>query len=213
MKTGALIAALATDSAPVDPSAAETHFYLKLAVGSASALIAVLVLMGIRPDWAEASVLPMFWMKLVLPAGVAAGALVGLRRLSYPGMRLGRVLALAALPVGAVWMMAGLALLATPAGQRLPLVLGRTWLECLVGISLLSVPAFAFAIWAARELAPTRLPLTGAAAGLFAGAAAAFAYAIHCPEAEAPFLAVWYVLGMAIPAGAGALLGHRLLHW
>jgi hypothetical protein len=30
---------------------------------------------------------------------------------------------------------------------------------------------------------------------------------------EAPFLAVWYVLGMLIPAGAGALLGRRVLRW
>jgi hypothetical protein len=28
-----------------------------------------------------------------------------------------------------------------------------------------------------------------------------------------PFVAVWYVLGMAIPAALGALLGRRWLHW
>jgi hypothetical protein len=38
-------------------------------------------------------------------------------------------------------------------------------------------------------------------------------YALHCPEVEAPFLAVWYVGGMALPVLAGAALAHRLLRW
>ena len=55
--------------------------------------------------------------------------------------------------------------------------------------------------------------LDSAAAARFAGAAAAFAYAFHCPEMQAPFLAVWYVLGMLIPAAVGAALGQRMLRW
>ena len=50
-------------------------------------------------------------------------------------------------------------------------------------------------------------------AGLFAGAAGALAYAMHCPELEVPFLGAWYVAGMLIPTALGALLGRRLLHW
>lgn len=213
MKTHELIALLAPDSAPIDLGRVDRRFYAKLAGGALLALAAMLLLMGTRPDLAAASALPMFWVKLLFPAGLAVAALVALRRLSYPGLRLGRVPAAAALPVAVVWMMAALALLATPAGERLPLVFGQTWLECPVIITLLSVPAFALAFWAARELAPTRLTLAGGAAGLFAGAAAAFAYALHCPETQAPFLAVWYVLGILVPTGAGALLGRRLLHW
>jgi hypothetical protein len=38
-------------------------------------------------------------------------------------------------------------------------------------------------------------------------------YALHCPELAAPFLAVWYVLGMAIPVLVGAALGRWLLRW
>jgi hypothetical protein len=30
---------------------------------------------------------------------------------------------------------------------------------------------------------------------------------------EAPFLAIWYLLGMLIPTLLGALLGPRLLRW
>ena len=64
-----------------------------------------------------------------------------------------------------------------------------------------------------KGLAPTRLALAGAAAGLLAGAIGALVYALHCPEMEAPFLGVWYVAGMLIPAAAGALLGPIVLRW
>lgn len=40
-----------------------------------------------------------------------------------------------------------------------------------------------------------------------------FCLPLHCTEMQAPFLAVWYVLGILIPTGAGALLGSRLLRW
>jgi hypothetical protein len=213
MKTVELINALAADSDPVDPARVAQRFYLKLAAGALLALVAVLLLLGVRPDLREALELPMFWMKLLFPALLATAALVGLRRLSYPGMRLGRVPAVAALPLAVVWMLAAVVLLRAPAGERLPLVFGQTWLECPVLITLLSLPALWLAFRAARELAPTRPTLAGAAAGLFAGAVAASAYAIHCPEMQAPFLATWYVLGMLIPTAAGALLGRRLLHW
>jgi hypothetical protein len=213
MKTDDLISALAADVSPVDPTQADRRFFIKLAAGAMLALMAMLLLMGTRADLDTAAFSSMFWVKLLFPAGVAVVALVALRRLSYPGMRLGRAPAAAALPVTLVWIVAGLVLLTAPAGERLELILGETWIECPFSIALLSVPALALAFWAARELAPTRLSLAGAVAGLFAGAVAAFAYALHCPETQAPFLAVWYVLGMLIPTGAGALLGRRLLHW
>lgn len=213
MRTDDLIAMLAADIAPIDPARAGRRFFAKLAGGAILALAATLLLMGTRPDLPAAAALPMFWSKLILSASLALAGLVALRRLSYPGMRLGRAPATAALPVTALWIFAGVVLLTAPAGERLALVLGESWMKCPLSIALLSVPAFGLALWAARELAPTRLALAGAAAGLFAGAVAAFAYALHCPEMEAPFLSVWYVLGMSIPAGAGALLGPRLLRW
>lgn len=52
--------------------------------------------------------------------------------------------------------------------------------------------------------------LAGAASGLLAGAIATLVYCLHCPEMTAPFLAIWYVLGMASPTAPGALLGPRV---
>lgn len=213
MRTNDLIAALAADLSPVDPARGDRRFFTKIAGAAVPALAAVLLLLGTRPDLESAALLPMFWLKLAFPASLAVAALVALRRLSYPGMRLGRAPAAVVLPVTFIWLMAGFVLLTSPAGERWPLVLGKTWLQCPVSVTLLSIPAMALSFWAVRELAPTRLALAGAAAGLFAGAAAAFAYALHCTEMQAPFLAVWYVLGMLIPAGIGALLGRYLLRW
>ena len=64
-----------------------------------------------------------------------------------------------------------------------------------------------------KGLAPTRLRLAGAAAGFAAGAIGALVYTLHCPELDAPFLAVWYVSGMLIPTVVGAFVGPRLLRW
>jgi hypothetical protein len=90
---------------------------------------------------------------------------------------------------------------------------GISWTVCSANIALLSLPVFVALVWLMKGLAPTRLRLSGAAAGLAAGAVAALVYTLHCPELEAPFLALWYVLGMLIPAAFGAVAGPWLLRW
>ena len=78
---------------------------------------------------------------------------------------------------------------------------------------VLAIPTWLAAFWAARRFAPTRLRAASAVAGLLAGAAAAMVYAVHCAEMQAPFLAVWYVLGMLVPAFLGWAIGPKLLRW
>ena len=53
----------------------------------------------------------------------------------------------------------------------------------------------------------------GAAGGGLAGGVAATVYSLHCPELAAPFLAIWYVLGVLIPVVVGAVVGRYLLRW
>jgi hypothetical protein len=55
--------------------------------------------------------------------------------------------------------------------------------------------------------------MTGAVAGLFAGALGAVLYATHCPDDSPLFVAVWYGLAIAAVALIGALAGRRLLRW
>ena len=64
-----------------------------------------------------------------------------------------------------------------------------------------------------RTLAPTRLALAGGVAGLLAGTIGASTYSIHCPELQAPFIGIWYLVGMLIPAFFGFIAGPRLLRW
>jgi len=92
-------------------------------------------------------------------------------------------------------------------------VLGHSALPCVALIAMLSLPILAALFAALRSLAPTRLRAAGAAAGALAGGIAAAAYALHCIEMTLPFVAVWYVLGMAVPAALGALLAPRWLRW
>ncbi len=93
------------------------------------------------------------------------------------------------------------------------MLLGQTWRVCSLNIVLTALPLGLGLFWALRGLAPTRPSWSGAAAGWLAGALAALVYSLHCAEMAAPFLAAWYVLGMAACAGLGAALGARSLRW
>ena len=75
------------------------------------------------------------------------------------------------------------------------------------------VPVFVTVFWALRKLAPTRLVLAGAGAGLLAGAAGASVYAFHCVEYTAPFILIWYTSGMAAAALIGAGTSRWALRW
>lgn len=213
MKTDELVTLLAAGAGPVAPGAAARRYAAALGWGAFGAALLMAILLGVRPDLAEATRLPMFWVKLGFPAWLAAGALYAAARLSRPGVQLGRVPAALAAAVLAMWLLAVFVLLNAAAGEREALIFGSTWNSCPLLVALLSLPVFAAALWAMKGLAPTRLVLAGAAAGLLAGAAGALIYALHCPEMEAPFLAIWYLLGMLIPAVAGALIGPLLLRW
>jgi len=213
MKTDDLIAVLAEHAPPVDHAASERRFRQRLLAGVPIALVLMLLLLGPRPDLAQAVRLPMFWFKVGMPAAVAAAAWLLLLRLGHPGLRLGRSPLAAAAPLVLVTLAGLLVLWQAAPGERAALLFGQTWRSCLVNVPLLALPALGLALWALHGLAPTRLSLAGAAAGLFAGAVGAFAYAFHCPELELPFLGAWYVAGMLIPTALGALLGRRLLHW
>jgi len=213
MRTDDLVAMLAADAGPVAPEATARRYAVALGLGALGAALLMVGLLGLRADLTEAALFPMFWIKLAFPACLAAAALYATARLSRPGVRLGQVPAAIAAPVLVIWVMGAYALAGAEASERTALLLGETWNECPFNIALLSMPAFAAFLWAMKGLAPTRLALAGAAAGLLSGAVGALVYSLHCPEMEAPFLGVWYLLGMLAPAIAGALIGPRLLRW
>lgn len=214
MKTDELVALLAKDAGPVESNSTARRFGVALGWSAIATALTMLLTLGVRPDIGEAVRLPMFWIKIAFPALVAAASFLAATRLARPGARLGAAPGAALLTlVAAMGLAAAATLFQAAPSERSHLVFGDTWLFCLISIPLLSLPAFAAAIWAMKGLAPMRLSLAGGAAGLLAGAVAAAAYALHCPEMEPPFLAIWYVIGMVIPAIAGAAAGPRLLRW
>jgi len=213
MKTDALISMLASGPVAVDPRSASHRLMWAAAAGFGMALVAMLALLGPRPDIAAAVKLPMFWLKLAFPLALAVAACAAVSPMARPGGRAGAAwLAIGAM-LGLVWLMSAVLLAAAPAGARAAMVEGGTARACLTSIAMLSLPGLAAMFIALRGLAPTRPVAAGIAAGAVAGSIAAAVYALHCTEMALPFYAAWYVSGMALPALLGAVVGPRLLRW
>ena len=213
MKTDALVTMLATGAGAVRPNQALRRFATALGWGVPGAALLMVTLIGPRHDLAAAVLLPMFWVKLAFVACLAAAGWLAALRLSRPGLQLAWVPAALSAPVIAIWLLAAVVLARADAAQRAALFFGDTWNSCPFLVAALSAPVLVAVVWAIKGLAPTRLRLAGAAAGLLSGAVGALVYSVHCPEMAAPFIGFWYLLGMLIPTAVGALLGPRLLRW
>jgi hypothetical protein len=213
MKTDALIDLLATGPVEVRGRLVTRRFGLALAAGGLLVFVEMVAWLGVRPDLGEVMATPAMWIKLAFVLAATAGALWVSVRLARPGLKPGAAWVALLAPFLLIWALAGAQMSMAPPGERLDLFFGLTWAECPWCIAILSMPAFALSIWAMRGLAPTRLRLAGASAGLLSGTLAASIYTLHCPEMSAPFVGFWYVLGMLIPTAVGALIGPRLLRW
>jgi hypothetical protein len=134
-------------------------------------------------------------------------------QLARPERRDMRWLWFALVPVVLLAALAFAQLATTPVEERWTLWMGGSWRQCSMRVALLSVPIFGGFLWAFRSLAPTRLRLTGAMAGLAAGGTAATLYGFACPETSALFVLTWYSLGILAAMGIGALIGPRVLRW
>jgi hypothetical protein len=213
MKTEDFIDMLATGITAVEKNVAARRYAMAIVFGALASTLLMVASLGINPNIAQAALLAKFWIKLGFVACLAGASLFVALRLSKPGLRLGMAPSALIAPVAVMWVFALFVMGMAEPAQRMKLLLGETWIVCPILIVMLSAPIFAMVIWAMKGLAPTRLRLAGASAGLLSGATGALVYCLHCPEMEAPFLAVWYVLGMLIPTAIGALSAHRLLRW
>jgi hypothetical protein len=212
MRTTDLIELLASDVRATPPGVVSRRLLAALAAGGLVTLAIVALGLHCQPLLAAAQQ-PWFWMKAAYTGLLTLAGTVIVRRLSVPGARLGAAPVAAALIVLAMLALAAGQILSAAPAARLALWLGHTWKVCSPLILLLALPIYACLIAAIRRLAPTRLALTGAAAGFAAGALAATLYGLHCPEQAAAFVATWYTLGIAAAAGFGAITGRRLLRW
>lgn len=212
MRTDDLIAQLSTGLAPVKTGAVTRTLLLAACVGIVTSIALMLGHMGLRYDFATAIASFGLWMKVTYTFVIAGFGLWLVERAGRPGADMTRPMTMLALPVLAIALLAALQLSAP--GIDMPrMVMGGSSDVCATNILLVAAPTLVAVFWALRQLAPTRLTLAGAGAGLFAGAAGATIYAFHCMEAAAPFIAVWYTLGIVLTTAVGALLGRFLLRW
>lgn len=211
MKTDDLILMLAQGAGPAPRAVALRRLVPTALLGLLSSGLLAALLLGLIPAALYQEFAP--WFKLVYAGALALAAGWLVARLGRPVARVQAPL----LAVGGVMsaaIAAGLLSWATsPAGSRLPGLLGHSWSTCSWNVLGLSLPALAAALWVLRGLAPTRPVAAGAAAGLFAGGLGALGYALSCTELSLPFVAVWYTLGMLLSTALGAALGPRVLRW
>lgn len=213
MKTDELINLLSAGAQPVPRYSAEKRMGTAIIAGGCLSFLMLLVIYGLRSDLREVSTSLAYWMKIGVPLANALIALVFLFALAHPGKRSKFGYWMLAIPVLLLWGWALVEWGDADPSMRQELLMGKTWQVCIFNITLLSLPVGLATLFALRNLAPTRPRLTGAVAGWFAGGVGAGIYALHCPEMAAPFLAVWYVLGMLVPSALMAYVGSRYLKW
>jgi hypothetical protein len=211
MKTDDLIAQLA--DAPIETRSVGTTLALGLGAGAVVSFVAMLLWLHPRPDLATAIFTMPFWMKLAYAASLAGLAFPVVARLARPVGTAERSDFLLLLPVLLLAAVAAFELAGATPAQRMHLMMGASSSVCPWRIIALSMPVFAGVAIAMRALAPTRLVLAGAAAGLLAGAVGTVIYALHCDESAAPFVVIWYTFGMTMVGVLGGILGRALLRW
>lgn len=213
MQTDELISKLGQNVRVVPRRAAEWRLGLALLGGGVVALLLLIALLGIRPDIAAASTTAPFWIKWVFTLSVAIAAFLVVKRLGQPETAVGWVGVTLAAPFIFVVMMGVAQLAPLPTSQWADIVFGRTAAICPLAIVGLAIPVFGGLVWAFRRLAPTRIVLAGAAAGILASAVSASVYALACPEQAPAFMMAWYTLGMSVAGCLGAAVSRLCLRW
>jgi hypothetical protein len=213
LKTEDLIDALAVDLPPSPRRQIERKLLLWMIPAILLVLASVGLWLGFRSDLADAMIGPAFWAKAAYTLALAFTGFWLLARLGRPGASArAPLLTLLSLLAG-VLALAGYEMATMPMPERMPALMGDSARVCAPNIVILSALAAPFVFWAARAFAPTRPTLAGAAAGLLTAGLATTLYGLHCPEHTAAFVAVWYSLGIALAAAAGALAGRFFFRW
>jgi hypothetical protein len=213
MRTDELVAALSRHVEPVDHRVIRRTVSLALVAAVVFALGLIAVWFGLRADVMTARAAMFLGAKAAFAMAIIGIASIYLLRLARPGGEHKTASIWAAVPFGAVILLAIVSLGSAPSSHWDRMMLGDEWLECLLSIPIIAIVPFAILVWAVRKAAPTHLVRTGAFTGLVAGGISALAYALHCTSDSLPFVAVWYGGTIVLCTVAGAALGPRLLRW
>jgi len=209
--TDDLITRLSADLKPVRPMAMQRLLLGALLLSGVAAAIAMLMLLGMRPDMAAATTTMTYWTKFGYTLAFALLGLAATLVLARPD---GRTRWPWLLGFGLLDMLLVFAVLQLArADDMMPLIMGSSILRALTYIPVFALPVLFGALLALRRMAPASPALAGFAAGIMAGGAGAWIYAFACTEAGMMFLALWYTLAIVIVGGLGAALGRFLLRW
>ncbi len=210
-----LILRLSRDVQPVAPGGVQRRLASFAAAGLVMSAALMLLWLGLRPDLGRAVLGTMLWEKGAYTLALAASGVLMTESLARPDGRTPRVaVAIALVAFGSIGFHGLVQMVgAGDAGARHLLLMGASARVCALYVFLISAPMLVLLLAGMRTLAPTRLRLAGFAAGLGAGGVGAFVYSLHCPETAAPFVAIWYSLGVAATAGLGWLTGPIALRW
>lgn len=213
MNTDDLIIRLSGAAFPVSRYALEKRILTGVAAGVLASAAIVILWLGLRPDLQAAATSSAFLIKMSYTAALAVCSIAASIQLMRPEATPVLWFALPVVPVAALGALSVLELADAPHEAWVPLVFGRGVFACIIRISIISIPIFLGLLWAARNLAPTRLRAAGAAIGFAAGSLAAALYALHCIETSASFIFFWYSLAIIIATALGALIAPRFLRW
>lgn len=211
--TDDVIETLVSGLEPTPRHALERRFALGILPALLASLTLMLVLLGPRPDMAQALTLPIFWIKCTYNLLLALAAFLAMYRLARPDGTEGRFFGVAAVVVAVMLVAAIVQLAASPPNTFRTLILGSSALHCPLLIFAFALPVLAGNILALRRAAPTNLKLAGFISGLAAGASGAWIYSWFCTENGMPFVLIWYSLGIVLCGAVGRWIGPRLLHW
>lgn len=149
-----------------------------------------------------------YWLDLATAAALGVAALALAMRLGRPTGSVRSDWLLLALPLCWLALIGASELSQMPGGMP-----DTVWRLFEAHLLRLYLPFFVAAFWCMRGQAPTRLALAGAAAGALAGAMATLVCTLFGLDLAMPAWQLWHVLGVAVPALAGTLLGPVVLRW
>lgn len=214
MRTDELINTLVVDHA-AQPGPKPVGHGLVMAIIGGVAISAALfsITLGFRPDILSALNTWRFDLKLSVNLVLVIAAAWFALRLSSPTTT--PLSAMRALLVPALLLLATVVyeLVTIPASAWPSRAIGVNGVMCLASIISLSVLPLTATIYALRRGAPMSPAVTGAAAGLLAGALGATVFAMHCMDDSPLFVAIWYTLATGLMALTGLLVGRYVLRW
>ncbi|MGR9426311.1 NrsF family protein [Rhizobium leguminosarum] len=211
MKTDDLIRSLAADSSP--PWRFRSLVTAGVVASVVLAAVLFFVLIGFRPDIAQAMESGRFLFKFVVTIALAVTAVRAVIALGRPGdSARSRVVALALVPL-LVLAAAAVELLSIPRDLWMPRLVGHNARFCLTLIPLLAAGPLACLLAVLRKGAPSYPGFAGAVAGLAASGIGATFYAANCNDDSPLFVMTWYTIAILMVTLVGYLIGRKVLRW